>query len=240
MWLNGARPGRLLDLGCGSGKFLRDMRELGWDVAGVDPDPKVASYLRHQYGLDVHQGSLEDAHIAEASFDVVTMNNVIEHLPDPIRTLQAVRRVLRPGGKLVVLTPNIDSMASRAFLSSWVHWDPPRHLFLFSNKTLPMAVQRAGFHIRSSTTSARRAWWTWAISRMIRAGGQAHGGKVGARPWLRVKSMAMHWRQHRASRSKPIGEELLVVAVKPDTLVGQDSDPDARPESQSARPGLES
>jgi 2-polyprenyl-3-methyl-5-hydroxy-6-metoxy-1,4-benzoquinol methylase len=110
MWLEASERGRLLDVGTGSGDFVAQMQELGWQAAGLDPDPVVVRAASSSLGRDIALGTLEEAAFAEGSFDTVTMSHVIEHLPDPIRTLVECRRVLKEGGRLVLLTPNIDSL----------------------------------------------------------------------------------------------------------------------------------
>lgn len=83
MYSDGARKGRLLDVGCGSGEFLAQMRELGWDVFGVEPDPQAARVAREQFGLTVWPGALAEASFPDGFFDAVTLNHVIEHVADP-------------------------------------------------------------------------------------------------------------------------------------------------------------
>jgi 2-polyprenyl-3-methyl-5-hydroxy-6-metoxy-1,4-benzoquinol methylase len=79
MWLKPTRSNRLLDVGCGSGSFLARMRDLGWDVHGVEPDPVAARVAMTRYQLDVACVSLQDAALPSESFDVVTMSHVLEH-----------------------------------------------------------------------------------------------------------------------------------------------------------------
>ena len=106
MWLKAGERGRLLDVGCGNGRFLAQMRGLGWEVVGVEPDPEAARIAKERFGLEVFQDTLEEAKFPNDSFDAITMNHVIEHVPDPVGLLAESRRILKPGGKLVVVTPN--------------------------------------------------------------------------------------------------------------------------------------
>lgn len=141
--------GRLLDVGCGSGNFLSSVRELGWDVRGVEVDSRAAARARDGLGLDVFCGTLADAALPEASFDVVTMRHVLEHLPDPSGTLAEVYRVLRPAGQLMIEVPNIAGFAARLFRTWWFNLDLPRHCYAFTPDTLARIVQARGFlHIR--------------------------------------------------------------------------------------------
>jgi 2-polyprenyl-3-methyl-5-hydroxy-6-metoxy-1,4-benzoquinol methylase len=106
--------GRLLDVGCGNGSYLSLMRTLGWDVAGVDVDPQAVAVCRAR-GLSVFPGTLEEASFPDGSFDVITMNHVIEHVSDPLALLRECYRILSPGGYVGIVTPNVKSLAHRLF-----------------------------------------------------------------------------------------------------------------------------
>jgi 2-polyprenyl-3-methyl-5-hydroxy-6-metoxy-1,4-benzoquinol methylase len=138
------KDGRLLDVGCGDGAYLTLMSDLGWEVAGVDPDPAGIA-VAQQSGLDVHVGTLADAGFPDSYFDVVTLSHTIEHVHDPVALLRECRRVLSPGGELVVLTPNLASDGHRRFGADWLHLDPPRHLVIFTIGSLRRALAAAGF-----------------------------------------------------------------------------------------------
>jgi 2-polyprenyl-3-methyl-5-hydroxy-6-metoxy-1,4-benzoquinol methylase len=138
------KNGRVLDLGCGSGDWLLSMRELGWQVAGIEFDENAATIGR-QRGLEVLNGSLEQFWLADESFDAITLNHVVEHLPDPIGTLRECLRILRPGGKIVIFTPNGSSLSHCIYDQFWRGLEPPRHLHIFSLDSLRRALQSAGF-----------------------------------------------------------------------------------------------
>src|SRR5215472_8916534 len=107
-----ANGASLLDVGAGGGDFIASLSALGWKTTGVETDPVAAQRARAR-GLDVHQGDLESAGFADALFDAITLAHVIEHVPDPARLLAECRRVLKPGGRLVMLTPNTSSWGHR-------------------------------------------------------------------------------------------------------------------------------
>jgi 2-polyprenyl-3-methyl-5-hydroxy-6-metoxy-1,4-benzoquinol methylase len=159
--------GRLLDVGCGSGIFAARMRTLGWDVTCVEPDENAAAVARSAFRLAVHSGTLESAALPDASFDAITLGHVIEHVPDPVATLAECRRLLRPDGLLVAITPNIHSLGRRLFGRHWMHWDVPRHRYLFSTDSLAEVTRRAGLHVVQLRTSARAARWSWRRSRQL-------------------------------------------------------------------------
>jgi 2-polyprenyl-3-methyl-5-hydroxy-6-metoxy-1,4-benzoquinol methylase len=140
--------GRLLDVGCGTGNFLAQMRERGaWKVFGLDVNQKAVRYARQRLQIEAFCGTLTDAQYPSAFFDVVTLWNVLEHLHSPIRTLEEVRRVLRPGGALILSVPNSRSMDARLFGPHWIGLDPPRHLYTFDQRTLRLLLAQAGFRI---------------------------------------------------------------------------------------------
>jgi|688.fasta_scaffold162093_1 2-polyprenyl-3-methyl-5-hydroxy-6-metoxy-1,4-benzoquinol methylase len=154
MCLSNVSPGKLLDIGCGSGQFLQQMQLYGWEVEGVDFDSKAVEGVKTRYDLNVHAGSLESIAYPDSSFDAITMSHVIEHMPDPIALLKESYRLLKPGGYLVVTTPNVNSWGHKQFEENWLHLDPPRHLHLFSQNTLRHCADRAGLDGKIDTWTA--------------------------------------------------------------------------------------
>ena len=113
-----AARSRLLDIGCGNGSFLTLAAECGWDVHGIDPDPKAASAAAER-GFAVQIGALERLSEIADHFDAITINHVIEHVHDPIALLTACNRLLRAGGTLWLETPNIDAQGHTFFGEHW-------------------------------------------------------------------------------------------------------------------------
>lgn len=142
------RRGRLLDVGCATGDFLDMMREYpGWEVYGVELSKSASEYARNRLGLAVKTGILEDVDFPERYFDVVTLWNVLEHLPDPLGACQKIHSLLRPEGLLIFDTPNLDSLDARLFGPYWIGYELPRHLYVFSYRTLRALSEKAGFRI---------------------------------------------------------------------------------------------
>lgn len=144
VYLGSRPPGRVLDVGCGAGDYLAILRHAGWDPVGIDFDEKAVAMARLK-GIDATVGDLAGAGFATNSFDAVTMMNVIEHLPAPDAVFAECCRILRPGGRLVMMTPNIDALGHEAFGPDWRGLEIPRHLFLYSARTLRAFARRAGF-----------------------------------------------------------------------------------------------
>jgi 2-polyprenyl-3-methyl-5-hydroxy-6-metoxy-1,4-benzoquinol methylase len=140
-----ARPdARLLDIGCGNGEFLLFARNAGWEVSGIDPDPKAVEYCRRA-SLDVRQGGIEELADQPATFDAIILSHVVEHTHDPLALLRACHRLLRIRGWIWVATPNLDSQGHCRFGESWRGLEPPRHLVLLNRSSIFYLMKAAGF-----------------------------------------------------------------------------------------------
>jgi len=214
-YLKADEIGRLLDVGCGNGLFLDQMRQLGWEVMGVEPDGEAVSVAREKLGLEIFMGSLEETKFPDEHFDAITMNHVIEHVPDPIGLLMECHRILKPGGKMVVITPNIESLGAYHFGDSWIHWDPPRHLHLFSLKIIQACAEQVGLEVQKTYTTSISAHWVWSTSHLIRRNGTLPGGSPEAQSLLlRLKGLAFKMVEYGMGGKKELGEELVLVATK--------------------------
>lgn len=148
-----ARSGRLLDVGCSTGLFLNAARAADWPGEGLEYSPDSARVAVQTHRLDVKCGELHPDTYALESFDVITLWDVIEHVPDPARTLALLSQVLARGGLLLLKTPNAGGLypaLSRRVaktLGFWGHAEPPGHLFQFSEATLRRMVCDAGFEV---------------------------------------------------------------------------------------------
>lgn len=157
-YLTAQHGGRLLEVGCGSGVTLKGMQVLGWDVEGVDFDINSVRNARSK-GLTVRHGDLVGQQYQNNTFDVIVMSHVIEHVPDPLRLLHECYRILKQGGQLVVLTPNVNSIGHRIYGANWRGLEPPRHLHLFNVSSLTNLALRSKFNDVSCQTSVR----SWKI-----------------------------------------------------------------------------
>jgi SAM-dependent methyltransferase len=210
--LGATNRGRLLDVGCGTGTFLGRMYRLGWDVVGIDPDATAIEYAKKVYGIPVVCGTLATAGIEPESVDAITLHHVIEHVHDPIKFLKECVDRLRPGGVIVLVTPNIGSMAHRIFRSRWRGLEPPRHFNLFSSKSLRGCLSAAGFPVADVRTTARAAremyWVSWQVA-------TGHQFRSALRSPLRY---SLGWLLQIAEDVVPgrgVGEEVVAFARKP-------------------------
>jgi SAM-dependent methyltransferase len=140
------RESAVLDVGCGVGTFLQRLRtRYGSAVTGVDF--KDLSDRRTLGGVEFHCGLFYEAALADSRFDAVTMWHFLEHDYDPRRSLRTARRVLKPGGHLIVEVPRLDSVTFRLFGHRWPGLQAPQHTVLFDREHLRQFVSDAGFEI---------------------------------------------------------------------------------------------
>jgi len=152
--LTGSPNGRLLlDVGCYTGVFVEIAAGHGWDAWGVEPSRWAVGQAQAR-GLHVVQGTLETADLPQATFDVVTMWDVIEHVTDPLRTLQQAYRLLKPGGLVVVHTIDIESPFARLMGARWP-WLMEMHIYYFSRHTLRAMLEKCGFQVLSDRPQGR-------------------------------------------------------------------------------------
>jgi SAM-dependent methyltransferase len=165
--------GALLDVGCGSGHYLDLMRALGWSrVVGVDIGSRAIRTATGS-GLEAYEGELRSVQFPDATFDAVSMSHVLEHVDDPVALLQEVRRVTKPGGRIAIVVPNLDSLASRLLQRHWIGIDPPRHLVNFSRLGLHTALVKAGLSIET-IESRPGGSYSVALFSISRARGDPH------------------------------------------------------------------
>jgi SAM-dependent methyltransferase len=212
MYLGDVAPGRLLEIGCGDGTRLAQLRARGWQVQGQEIDPQAAVQARAR-GLPIHLGKLETANFPDSGFDAVIMNHVIEHVHDPVALLKESRRVLKPGGKLITVTPNIESFGHLRFGPAWRGLEPPRHFQIFSPRTLSAVAARAGIkRIETWTTPANAQGIAIESLALQRAG----GGRLEPAPSLSTYLGAV-WIQLRAwldwKNNPHSGEECVLQAT---------------------------
>jgi len=215
LFLHARDRGKLLDVGCGDGRFLAWMSRLGWEGVGVDLDGDAVQTAKERFGVMALEGTIESARFSTSSFDVVTMHHVFEHLSDPMKTLAECYRVLRPGGKLVIVTPNAESLASRLRGPTWLGWDPPRHLFIFSRRALHELVIRSGFTVWELHTLAKGAYEIWSESRILGKRNAFSNSFPSRIPiFLKFESIVFYIFEYILNKWRYVGEELLLIATK--------------------------
>jgi 2-polyprenyl-3-methyl-5-hydroxy-6-metoxy-1,4-benzoquinol methylase len=205
----------LLDVGCGGGDFIATMRGLGWKVSGVETDPVAVERARGRE-LDVHQGDLEGAAFDDMSFDAITLAHVIEHVHEPRRLLAECRRILKPGGTLVILTPNSAGLGHRHFGKDWMALDPPRHIHLFNPSNMRRLLESARLLPERVETLAINASAIWPASAAIR---RSRSSPASARETVAMKTTLAGVGRQVAERlmlsvDRAAGDDLLAVATR--------------------------
>lgn len=141
------RPGKMLDVGCAVGFFIDEARKRGWQTEGLDVSSFAVDYARDQFGLNARHGALTDLQF-DTTYDLVTLWDVIEHVPDPKAYIQRTAELLKSGGVVALATPDVDSIPARLAGRRWVGYKlSEEHIYYFSIKTLSRMLEEAGFEV---------------------------------------------------------------------------------------------
>jgi 2-polyprenyl-3-methyl-5-hydroxy-6-metoxy-1,4-benzoquinol methylase len=137
--------GRMLDVGSALGDSLLEARKLGWkNLYGVELSEYAATESRKR-GLDIKRGNLKSAGYQQNFFDVVTLQDVIEHVQNPKEETKEIHKILRPGGYIFIVTPDMGGLWHKLLGSLWYHYKPGEHIMYFSQKTLARILESSGF-----------------------------------------------------------------------------------------------
>ncbi len=157
---------KILDVGCGDGFHLNLLKKYGeksWILEGIDLDER-ATKMAEKTGLKVHLGTVEELNLPESSYDLAFMIQTIEHVEKPETVLSAVRKLLKPSGKLIIVTDNTESLDFRIFKKSyWGGYHFPRHWNLFNRKSLTKLAKKCGFNVANLTTQVSPVNWVYSI-----------------------------------------------------------------------------
>lgn len=213
MYLGRREAGSLLEVGCGNGEFLGRMEDLGWRVDGVDTDPAAVA-LASSNGLRVWCGSVEDRRYPADHFDAVVMSHVVEHVQDPAALLHECRRILKPNGRLILVTPNKASWGHALYRDAWMQIDPPRHMYLFTRQTLDRLTRSVGLKPLRLSTTIRNGDGVFLGSRAIAQRGRHVWGsrysrvlRARGRFMQLVELLLLGWKSD-------VGEEIVFVGTK--------------------------
>ena len=172
--LNGAQKGRLLDYGCGTGHFLAGAKKAGWQVAGLEPNGRAREEAAERVGQSIAEPA-DLATLAPGSVDVITLWHVLEHVHTLNETLDELIRALKPGGKLLIAVPNVDSLDAQHYRQDWAAYDVPRHLYHFGPGPMGQLLARHGLVVSQKLPLALDAYYVSMLSERHRPAERAGG-----------------------------------------------------------------
>jgi len=146
------KGGKLLDIGCGARFFLKEAQKRGWKVSGVDLSREMIEYAREEFDLNLFAESLSQAHFPSEYFDVITMYDLLEHLEDPLGILKETKKILKPDGLLLIVTPDFTQRAIARHIPPPDFRPPPEHLYYFTNQSLQKMLNKAGLEYFRQTS----------------------------------------------------------------------------------------
>jgi 2-polyprenyl-3-methyl-5-hydroxy-6-metoxy-1,4-benzoquinol methylase len=167
--ISGLKEGSLLDIGAGTGAFAHTMAAAGWKVTALEPDPVARENAANKYGLQL-RASEEMYTLPEASFDVITLWHVLEHVHDLHGYFERFKQLLKPHGQLVIAVPNYTSKDATIYGQHWAAWDVPRHLYHFSPKGLQQLAHLKGFDIKEMKPMWFDAFYVSMLSEQYKTG----------------------------------------------------------------------
>ena len=165
-WLDGAKSSayrwvpkncRVLDIGCGFGETLGYHKARGCDVFGVEADANIQR-VSEKYGYNVQVGLFEPNNYPTDYFDYVTMDQVMEHMQNPIEVLQGIEQILKPGGLAIISIPNARGWGVRIFGNRWINWHIPYHMQFYSIRSMRIAAEKAGLVFERTETVTASSW----------------------------------------------------------------------------------
>jgi len=148
---------RILDIGCGFGESLGYHTARGCDVYGIEVDQNIQR-VADKFGYKVRVGLFDPELYQSSFFDYVTMDQVIEHIINPVATLQGISQVLKHGGTLIISTPNANGWGAKIFGRKWINWHIPYHTQFFSEESMSLAAEKAGLQLEEVKTITSSEW----------------------------------------------------------------------------------
>ena len=164
-----SQPNSLLDIGCGTGDFLATAQKAGWEIQGVEPDAGARVIANKKTSNSVKDvEALED--FANASFDVITLWHVLEHLPNLDEQIKILDKLLKPEGTLILAVPNFKSYDATHYKEFWAAYDVPRHFWHFSQDTISKLFSKVGMHVVQTKPMIFDSYYVSLLSEKYKTG----------------------------------------------------------------------
>ncbi len=179
----------ILDIGCGTGELLNYFKLHQWETAGIEPNDRARAFALSSYGLDV-KDKFAIAQFNTASFDVVTLWHVLEHVKDLDTRLQQINRILKDDGYLIIAVPNVNSFDAKSYGAFWAAYDVPRHLYHFTRKTMNWLLNQNGFTVHTVLPMCLDTYYICILSEKYKTGessflkGLLHGAQSNVHAWF--------------------------------------------------------
>jgi 2-polyprenyl-3-methyl-5-hydroxy-6-metoxy-1,4-benzoquinol methylase len=163
------QKGEILDIGCATGQFLNYMSERGWKTTGIEPDEKTRARAISEYGLQVFPEEKLYS-FTKASFDVITMWHVLEHVSDLNGRMEQLKNLLKPQGTLIIAVPNCDAYDAKKYGEFWAGYDLPRHLYHFTKSDINLLAEKFGLTIVNILPMKFDAFYVSLLSEKYKSG----------------------------------------------------------------------
>jgi 2-polyprenyl-3-methyl-5-hydroxy-6-metoxy-1,4-benzoquinol methylase len=200
-----------LDVGCALGSMLQESKVAGWDPIGVETSEFAGKYAAEHTGCPVYAGTLQKAAFSCESFDVVTMMDVIEHVPQPSELMSEIYRVLRPGGVVFIVTPNFASFFVWLYgPRAYAIW-PDQHVIYFQPSTMTKLLRRAGF---ARTITGSKDFYGENLRRLLRRNGAQADVEIKAAFGAQTSLGKLRRLANRVFMHVPLGDKLIAFAQK--------------------------
>jgi SAM-dependent methyltransferase len=163
------KTGDILDIGCGTGEFLNTCKNAKWKTIGIEPDEDARKMAKENYELDVRPES-EIGNLPDASFDIITMWHVLEHVPRLNERVEDLKRLIKPNGIIIIAVPNSNSLDAKIYKENWAAYDVPRHLYHFNPKDIQTLFGNHGLNVFLVLPMVFDSFYVSMLSEKIRAG----------------------------------------------------------------------